>query len=140
MLLLSLPALTSRAWLVFIRARASVETFVLLAGWGGICLVFLGRHAACVSGLAEGGICRILVISPHHFHVDLQAAEACVTGWALCLALARLAPRFRPAVATISAIAIWIGIASLFQYRWYHEARAAVLANLDTILDRLAYD
>ena len=140
MLLLSLPALISLAWLVFIRARASVETFVLLAGWGGICLAFLGRHAACASGLAKGGICEILVISPHHFHVYLQAAEACVTGWALCLALARLAPRFRPAVATIGAIAICFGIISLFQHRWDRDSRAAVLANPDTILDRLAYD
>ena len=140
MLLLSLPAMLSLVWLVHIRARATAGTIALLAGWCGLCLAFLGRHAACANGLADGGVCRILVISPHHFHVYLQAAEACVTGRALWLAATRLATRLRPVAVAIVSLAICAGVAGLFLHRWDRDAREGALANPDAMLDRSAYE
>ena len=140
MLLLSLPALVSAVWLLHVRATAPAGTIPLLLAWCTICLAFLARHAACAEGLASGGACRVFVIAPHHFHVYLQAAEACVTGWALWLGMVRLAPRMRPAAAFAGAAAVAASVAGLFLQPWDREARAGSLANPGATLDRTVYD
>lgn len=140
MLLLSLPALVSAAWLIRARAAAPPGTMPLLLAWFTICLAFLARHAACADGLVDGGVCRVFVVAPHHFHVYLQAAEACITGWALWLASVRLAPRLQPAAAIVGVLAVGMGVAGLFLHPWDQEARAGALANPGAMIDRAAYD
>lgn len=140
MLLLSLPALLSAAWLIHVRATAPVGTIPLLVIWCTVCLIFLARHAACAEGWVEGGACRVFVVAPHHFHVYLHAAEACITGWALWLGIIALAPRLRPAAAFVGVLALAAGVAGLFLHPWDREARAGALADPGAMMDRAVYD
>ena len=140
LLLLNLPGLLSVAWLFHIRAAAPAGTIPLLLTWCTICLVFLARHAVCAEGLVDGGVCRVFVVAPHHFHVYLQAAEAGITGWALWLASVRLAPRLRPAAAVVGALGVAACVAGLFLHPWDRDARAGALANPGAMMDRAAYD
>ena len=140
MLWLSLPAMLALAWLRYVRASAPAGTIALLVAWSGLCLGFLGRHAACADGLADGVICEVLVVSPHHFHVYLQAAEASVIGWAIYWAALKLVPRARVAAAAMATLALCGGIVALFLHPWDRQARADVAANGDTMLDLVAYD
>ena len=108
--------------------------------WCTICLVFRVGPAAFAEGWVGGGGCQVFVVAPHHFHVYLQAAEACITGWALWLIAVRLAPRLRPAAAFVGSFAMAMGIAGLFFHPWDREARAGALANPGAMLDRAAYE
>jgi hypothetical protein len=140
MALLSLPALLSVAWLIRIRPNVRAGVLPLLAAWVGICLVFLARQAVCAEGLVEGGACHLLAIAPHHFHVYLQAAEACATGWALSLLAVRIAPRLRPIAAAAGGLAIAAGVVGLFSQPWDRDARAGTLGQPGAMMDRAAYD
>lgn len=140
MALLSLPALLAVAWLLRIRATPRAGMVPLLFAWVGICLAFLARQAICAEGLVEGSVCHVLAIAPHHFHVYLQAAEACATGWALSLIAVRMASRYRPAAAAIGAVAIGAGAVGLFVQPWDRDARAGTLAQPSAMMDRAAYD
>jgi len=140
MLLLSLPALVSAACLLHMRTTAPAGTISLLFTWCAICLVFLARHTACAEGWVAGGTCRVFVIAPHHFHVYLQAAEACITGWALWLGSVRLAPRLRPTAAFVGCVAVAAGVTGLFLHPWDRAARSGALLYPGAMLDRSVYD
>ncbi len=139
MALLSLPAVLSLGWLVYTRARVPAGVLALFGAWVGICLVFLARRSLCADGVIDGTACRVLAIAPHHFHVYLQAAEACATGYALSLLATRLAPRMRPIAAAAAGLAIAAGVVGLFVQPWDRDARAGTLVRPGAIMDRAAY-
>ncbi|MBN8910062.1 MAG: hypothetical protein J0H99_26475, partial [Rhodospirillales bacterium] len=129
-LLLNLPGLLALPVLRSLPRPAAAA----IAAWISLCLLGLARHYACQAGIGAG--CRVLVIAPHHYHVYLQAAWACLIGIVLARWLARDATRV--AVGLVAAAAV-VGAIGTFQHAVDLDRRRLAQDAPDLVLDRTAH-
>ncbi|MBN8909148.1 MAG: hypothetical protein J0H99_21605, partial [Rhodospirillales bacterium] len=106
-LLLNLPGLLAMPVLRTLPRPAAAA----LTAWIGLCGLGLTRHYACQAGIGAG--CDVLVIAPHHYHVYLQAAWACLIGITLARWLARDVTGIGRALAAAAAT---VGAVGMFQF------------------------
>jgi hypothetical protein len=130
--------LLALGWLLSRRewSRLPLSTTLILGGWIGLCVAFLGRHYVCAVAGQTGGACGVFVVAAHHYHVYLQAAWASLIG----LAVVRLwkIGRRRDLVPLLMLL-VFAGLIGFFTKPEDAELRRLGSTRMDLILDRAAY-
>ena len=152
-LVMNTPGLAALAVTLLLRRAAPLgrTTSAMLAAWIGVCSLFLLRHYACPSGAPEGdaeapAVCRVFLVTVHHYHLYLQVAWTCLmghAGWHLARLWAEKAPlgsmRLRVALAAgLAAVLLLLGGYGLVRRSFDRERRALAVASGGE-MDLMAY-
>ena len=137
LLLLNVPGLTAAVGMSFLHGtqRPVRRTIAMMAAWIGACGMFLLRHYGCGDDRAHG-VCGVFVVAVHHYHVYLQAAWACLIGFAV----AACWPERRRFATGATAVAAVAGAVLLFAHPRDREMYSGTAAEPGSVLDRAAYD
>jgi len=94
-ILVHLPALLAVAVIAALGGRRILHRKILaiLGAWILGCVIALARHFACWPIPTGSRRCDAFAFPIHHFHVYLQAAEAVLIGYAVCLLYQRFFER-----------------------------------------------
>lgn len=132
---MNLPWIAAAIVLIRLRAWPNRAGTILLSIWIGVCVLALARHYAC--GADDSGLCRLLHVPAHHYHLALQVAGATLIGGAA----REIAQRFPQPRQTLAAAIVLLAFGTgIFLTRPYdNAARDGVLPDRRSDVMDLAF-